>query len=235
MKSILIFMFGVSVTVFASDFPRVDQDLAEYCAKSASLRTEINKYKEDPSDKFWITLKIDNMFQLDQLMRNTLINLPSDHTYIPEEEKYFQKKLWKYCGDIDLENTAVLKVYLKIYKWFRISEFGEMTDNQAWVIVQHADFDPDFQKEIVSILAELYKLNETTPTNYAYLFDRVAASGSDPSKRTLQRYGTQGLCVGPGKWEPIPTEEPIKLDERRAGVGLPPIAEYIGHLSKYCK
>jgi len=84
------------------------------------------------------------------------------------------------------------------------------------------------------ILEKLYLSKETSPSNYAYLFDRVAASWSDESKRTLQRYGTQGSCTGPGTWEPIAMEEPDHVDERRASVGLMTMAEYLKLFKEIC-
>ena len=53
-------------------------------------------------------------------------------------------------------------------------------------------------------------------------------------KRVPQRYGTQGTCVGPGKWEPLPTEDPNLLDERRAQVDLGPEADYIAIFKDIC-
>ncbi|MNL37149.1 hypothetical protein D3C87_1592760 [compost metagenome] len=136
---------------------------------------------------------------------------------------------------IDFENTEDLKPLLQIYSWFTISEFGRKTDINAWLLVQHADHDPDFQKSVLPTLEKLYPLKETRADNYAYLFDRVAASWNDPSKRKLQRYGTQGMCVGPGTWAPLPVEDEVNLDKRRASVGLGPEADYIAIFKDKCK
>ena len=102
-------------------------------------------------------------------------------------------------------------------------------------MTQHADHDVTFQKEILEILVDLWPQKETKPSNYAYLFDRVAASWQDPAKRVPQRYGTQGMCVGKGLWKPIPIEDSNKVDERRAELGLPPLKEYIKGFKDICK
>ncbi len=101
-------------------------------------------------------------------------------------------------------------------------------------MVQHADKDIEFQKSVLKILENLFPLGETNPGNYAYLYDRVATVPLDPSKRILQRYGTQGQCVGPGKWEPFPIEEPNKVDERRRAVGLITMEEYKKMFEEIC-
>ena len=86
-------------------------------------------------------------------------------------------------------------------------------------------------KKLESLLPE----NETDSTNFAYLYDRVAASWQDPSKSTPQRYGTQGKCVSKDKWEPSELEEPSKVNMRRETVGLPPIEEYMDKIKALCK
>jgi hypothetical protein len=95
--------------------------------------------------------------------------------------------------------------------------------------------DPPFQRQVLAILEPLAAKGETNPKNYAYLYDRVASSFQNPAERKLQRYGTQGQCTGPGTWEPLPVENPDKLDERRAAIGLPPMAEYKKLFVTQCK
>ncbi len=121
----------------------------------------------------------------------------------------------------DIDNTAWLKVQLPESGWFRISVYGPSADKNAWLLVQHADHDVAFQKQVLSLLEPLVPLKETSPGNYAYLYDRVAVAEKRP-----QRYGTQGRCVGDKKWKAFEAEDPDQLDARRASVGLMPQAEY---------
>lgn len=119
---------------------------------------------------------------------------------------------------------------MKIYPWFTISEFGAVTDSNAWLIVQHADLDTAFQKQVLSKLKQLYPKGETNRHNYAYLDDRDAVA-----EKRLQLYGTQGICVGPGKWEPHPIEDFSNVDKRRAEMELGTMAEYIAVFKDICK
>lgn len=225
----------MSVKVFPTDSSRVDRDLSILDADAEKIRSELKDNQEDLNNKNWVQLKIDNMVRIDQLLRKSSGSIPLDNSYTADEKKYFENEIGNRIRSCDEENTSVLKRLLIIYKWFTISEFGEKIDNQAWLLAQHADQDSAFQKQVLIILSELYKLNETSPSNYAYMFDRVAASWGDITKRTLQRYGTQGVCMAPSKWEPLAMEEPEKLDQRRAGVGLPPMAEYLSVMNGFCK
>lgn len=58
------------------------------------------------------------------------------------------------------------------------------------------------------------------------LYDRVAVSQKRP-----QRYGSQGRCNDQGAWTAFETEDPANLDQRRATMGLQPVAEYAAKVS----
>ena len=124
---------------------------------------------------------------------------------------------------------------MKVHDWVSISKFGKKSDNNAWLLVQHADLDPDFQREVLQKLAKLWPKGETDATNYAYLYDRVATSWQDKNKRKRQRYGTQGKCVGKGQWEPLAVEDPANLEKRRKSVGLNTMDEYKAMFKNLCQ
>lgn len=233
MKSLLYLLVFYTLNAFASQFPKVDADLAAYDQKIAKMNAEFNQLPANPRDKSWVQSKLKFMFDEDQYMRSQW-KLPFDHKYTKAESDYFHEQFLPRNNSIDSKDKADLKDLLKIYDWFRISIFGKDADGQAWVIVQHADLDPNFQKEVLKILEPLYPIGETSPANYAYLYDRVAASWNDTSKQTLQRYGTQGSCTGPGTWAPIPMEDPDHVDERRAKMGLSSMAEYLKLFKDLC-
>jgi hypothetical protein len=129
----------------------------------------------------------------------------------------------------DLENTAWLKADLQANGWYRISSSGEAADSAAWLLVQHADRDRPFQAAVLKMLDELVETGETNRKNHGYLFDRVAAAQGRP-----QRFATQGRCTGPGTWEPHETESPENVDQRRAALGLPPLADYKAKIASAC-
>lgn len=213
---------------------RAEAAIASYDLKVKKMKDDYNHLPEKPTNKPWVREKLKVMVDIDQLTRN-LLSLPHKENYSPEETLDFLNTLSARMAQVDLENTEDLKHLLKIYNWFTISAFGPESDSRAWLLVQHADHDHTFQKNILVILEGLYKNLETNPRNYAYLFDRVAASWNDSSLRTLQRYGTQGMCTGPGTWTPIPMEDESQVDSRRASVGLGTMAEYKEMFKDICQ
>ena len=203
--------------------------LAEFDATINKMQDAFAQVPGDARDKDWVIKKLQHMVDMDQYMRSFI--LPNDRQLTTEE----QTKVVNRFQQLDRENTAELKSLLSRYSWFTIRKFGKKADNNAWLLVQHADHDPAFQQEILEKLEKLYPQGESRPQNYAYLYDRLAASWHDPAKRRPQRYGTQGTCTGPGKWEPLPIEDPDHVDTRRASVGLPPLAEYVAGFKDVCK
>lgn len=120
------------------------------------------------------------------------------------------------------ENAEWLKSVLAEIGWFDIRIYGEEASQAAWLLVQHADHDPDWQRAMLALLEAKVREGDFQGRYFAYLSDRVAMNANSP-----QRFGTQGRCVGPGDWQPFPVAEPsAALDARRQAVGLEPIGAY---------
>jgi len=197
------------------------------------MKTQFDKIPAQPNNQEWIKKKLQHMVDVDQIMRNYL-NTPHNKKYSNVEKNEFEKQFMMHWPEVDSYHTSELKKLLKLHPWFTISRFGKEADKNAWLLVQHADHDIAFQRQVLVILTELYLKGETNPSNYAYLYDRVASSINDLSQRKLQRYGTQGKCTGPGLWEPFPIEDPENLDRRRKEVELETEAEYIKKFETIC-
>ena len=121
-----------------------------------------------------------------------------------------------------IETEGVTKV--DAIGWPDKSKVGEEVAHDAWLLVQHADHDVEFQKKCLELMKALPK-GEAKPKDLAYLEDRVRVNENRP-----QLYGTQfhqdpktGLHI------PRPIEDLENLDQRRASIGLEPMKEY----SKY--
>jgi hypothetical protein len=94
----------------------------------------------------------------------------------------------------------------------------------AWLLVQHADADPQFQASALKLMEPLLEKREALPQNYAYLYERL----NHP-----QRFGTQGSCKSKGVWAPREIENEAEVDRRRSEVGMQPLAQYIETASKF--
>lgn len=122
-------------------------------------------------------------------------------------------------GDVDGRNTARMKEIIDRFGFPTRTMVGREGAGAAWLLVQHADADPKFQRRCLDMMSKLPP-DEYSRSNLAYLTDRVRVAEGKP-----QLYGTQFHTVD-GKLVPRPIEDEANLDRRRKEVGLQSMAEY---------
>lgn len=187
------------------------QDRPDFDSLKTSIsraRDRFSEIEKDVHDIAWVQAKLSLMYEADRHMRNFMGAFYDAGGPRSDSEA---RELRGFGNLIDQSNIRDLKEILKTYGWVNISTFGAEADHHAFVIVQHADHDRAFQRDVLSRLGELSARQETNPRNYAYLYDRVAEGP--------QRYGTQGRHNAQGQWEPLPVEAPEHLDARRKAMG----------------
>jgi hypothetical protein len=126
----------------------------------------------------------------------------------------------KKVKDEDRKNLLWMKKVVTRHGWPGKSLVGAAGAQNAWLLVQHADADRDFQELCLKKIKALPR-GEVEPRNMAYLTDRILVG-----RGNKQRYGTQAV-IKDGKAVPSPIEEEDKVDERRKAVGLEPLTEYL--------
>jgi hypothetical protein len=153
----------------------------------------------------------------DQEARERLLAFPIHHMSPPPKEA---EPAIEALQTVDEDNTAWLKAIVQRRGWPGRALVGEAAASAAWLLVQHADHDAAFQRECLGLMEKAVERGEASVKDWAYLTDRVLRAEGRP-----QRYGTQ-FTDGPEGFEPQPLEHPERVDERRASVGLGPLAEY---------
>lgn len=131
-------------------------------------------------------------------------------------------------GGNDRARTERLKEIIDEYGWPSVALVGEDGATAAWAIAQHSDHDVMFQERALELMAAAVADGEADPSQLAFLVDRVAVNQGRP-----QTYGSQLGCVD-GAATPAPIENEGKVDERRAEVGLDPLADYLAQFEEAC-
>ncbi len=121
---------------------------------------------------------------------------------------------------VDTENTARLGVIVERHGWPSFTLVGKDGAKAAWLLVQHADLSPKFQRKCLDLMAKAPR-DEIFSDDLAYLTDRVLLA-----EGKAQVYGTQ-FTMENGKCKPRRMEDEANVDQRRKDVGLPPLAEYL--------
>ena len=122
--------------------------------------------------------------------------------------------------EIHRRNTARLKEIISKYGWPGRGLAGEPGAFAAWRIAQHAIGDPAFQRCCLGLLQEAAARGDVSPQHPAYMLDRIRMYEGKP-----QIYGTQFMPNAEGDWAPWEIEDLPHVDERRAAIGLAPLAE----------
>ena len=133
---------------------------------------------------------------------------------------------WELMASVDADNLAWLKNVVAEMGWRGRSVVGEDGAHAAWLLAQHADHDPAFQRQCLDLLTEAEQRGEATRSDLAYLTDRVLLAEGQP-----QEYGTQMMGRKEG-WAPRRLRDPERVDERRAAVSLGPLADYIAEMER---
>ena len=120
----------------------------------------------------------------------------------------------------DMQHAARMKEIVEQVGWPVKTMVGADGAFAAWLLVQHADLDPQFQERCLALMEQALREGEAEAKEVAYLTDRVRVNTGRP-----QVYGTQFHTVD-GVLVPRPLEDPEHVDERRKHVGLGTMEEY---------
>ena len=133
--------------------------------------------------------------------------------------KGLTENLWD--DTMDARHTKRMKDIVAEMGWPSISKVGAKAAHGAWLLVQHADHDVDFQEQCLNLMKELPDGEVDVIYNLAYLEDRVRVN-----RGREQLYGTQ-FFQEDGKHIPQPIEDKENVDIRRATIGMGPLQEQI--------
>lgn len=126
---------------------------------------------------------------------------------------------------VHLENAALLEKVIADIGWPGRGKVGEDGAAAAFLILQHAISRPDLQRDGLARILDAIPEGQANALDAAYLSDRIATFEGRP-----QTFGTQFDWDADGQLSPHPVREPAGLDDRRASVGLPPMAETIAEI-----
>jgi hypothetical protein len=166
-----------------------------------------------------LRLELLKMYAEDQVFRFTLL-AQQNVLRQGSPESNAARALVNELHTVDERNTARLKEIIAQHGWPGKSLAGEDGTAAAWLLVQHADADPAFQRKCLDLMKPLLAKGEIERRNFAYLTDRVLTAEGKP-----QLYGTQ-FTNKDGQFVPQPIEDEANVDKRRQEMGLEPLAEY---------
>lgn len=184
----------------------------------------LTKSKNFAPIKIKLILLTKNKISIDTSLQNYFY-------YLRDRDQKYRKlstdsMTWLKQEKLDLENQMVLDSFIKVNGWPRLSIHGEDVVRIAWLIAQHADNNISFQLKCLENMKKLFKYNEISLSNYAYLFDRIQINSCKE-----QVYGTQYsiLFDENNSFKSIefkPISESKLVNKRRRYMNLPSLDSY---------
>jgi hypothetical protein len=122
--------------------------------------------------------------------------------------------------EVHRANAARLRELVARHGWPARELAGEDGAEAAWIVVQHAIGEPEFQREMLVVLKAAAQRGEIPAYHPAYLEDRICMFEGRP-----QIYGTQFMTDDEGLPALWTVDDPEHVNERRAVIGLDTIEE----------
>jgi len=120
------------------------------------------------------------------------------------------------------ENGVAVREIFTNHGFPDTSLVGEDGQHDFWLLVQHMDFDPEFQERVLTAMKPLAKQGAANAVDFAYLTDRVRLA-----KGEKQLYGTQIMHLENMMAVPRPTADSLLLNSRRIAINMESIEAYL--------
>lgn len=154
--------------------------------------------------------------------------LAANNASPPNEYEFLSKEKWLAFKDsvYTSHKIQVEKIYDKV-GFLGFDKVGKEGSKDFWLIVQHSDRYPDFQKRVLEKMKIEVKRNNADPQNYAYLYDRVKLNIGEK-----QLYATQLEYNKFGQAIPKRLKDSVHIDLRRNEYKLQNLKEYLNEMTQ---
>lgn len=185
--------------------------------KSNSTDDRIVEAKVEFNQKLANELKV--MAEIDQVA-----------AYIPEGDyKEWSNEKWNnYKDSVFVNNQIRIEQIFDEFGFVGFDLAGEEGSTHFWLIVQHSDHNPAFQKRVLEKMKIEVEKENANPGNYGLLVDRVNINTGEK-----QVYGTQisyDLETSQAYAENL--LDSITINDRRKSIKLPPFEEYLNQMTE---
>ncbi|MEZ4722456.1 MAG: DUF6624 domain-containing protein [Flavobacteriales bacterium] len=171
-----------------------------------------------------LATQLDSMKQEDQRWRNLAVAVQNG-----EVDSITLEQARHHMRRVDSFNHLLLVELFERHGFIGFDKAGTNGSHDFWLLMQHQDRYTEFQEEVLAAMETEVDKGNADAQNYAYLTDRVLVNSGRP-----QLFGTQmELNEEQTSFVPRTCEEPEKLNERRAGMGLPPIEDYVNMMNEH--
>ncbi len=165
--------------------------------------------------------ELNRLLEVDQLAASNASPPENYSSYSQEKWNLFKDSIYK-------SHQRLIVEIIEKNGYPGYSLVGEQGANTAFIIVQHSDHNPEFQKEYLELMKIEVEKGNDKASNYALLTDR-----SNLNNGEKQIYGTQvAYNFKLSQGYPKNLKDSINVNKRRKDLGLEPIENYLNRMSK---
>lgn len=142
---------------------------------------------------------------------------------------HWENEWAKYKDSVFTTHKIQIEKMFKDYGFLGFDKVGKDGSHNFWLIVQHCDKFPEFQKKILKAMNKEVKKKNANPNNYAYLYDRIEVNAG-----RKQLFGTQlGYEVErTGRAYPkFGLIDSVNVDKIRKEYDLEPLKDYLNEVT----
>ena len=181
---------------------------------------KIIKYNKDKAEENLnkpLVATLDSIYTDDQTYRKQIEGIDKKYGWDSKE----MKDHWKIINEKDSINLIKVRAILDKHGWLGSDVIGGQGNSTLFLVIQHSDLPT--QIKYLPMMREAVKNGKAQGSSLALLEDRVALG---LGKRQI--YGSQiGRNPVTLAYFVSPLEDPDNVDQRRAEVGLGPLADYV--------
>lgn len=140
-----------------------------------------------------------------------------------------QDEWQKFKDSVFINDTKRIKKMFRKHGFLGFDYVGKEGSTHFWLMVQHSDMDPQFQRNVLRDMEKEVKKNNANPQNYALLFDRVQVNAGKK-----QKFGTQVTydVTGTGRAYPkIGLLDSVNIDKLRIAYKLDSLYHYLNMMT----
>lgn len=141
------------------------------------------------------------------------------------------EKQWDNFKDsVFTSHKVQVEKLFKKYGYLGFDKVGQDGSDNFWLIVQHCDKFPEFQKKVLIAMNKEVQNKNANPKNYAYLYDRLEVNAGNK-----QLFGTQveyEVETSGRAFVKHGLTDSVNVDLHRKKYDLNPLKEYLNIMTK---
>jgi len=145
---------------------------------------------------------------------------------------HYTKEQWSSFRDSVRTNIKIrIEKTFDKYGFLGYNKVGKEGSYNFWLLVQHSDEYPEFQKRVLKAMNKELRKGNAGPGEYAYLYDRIKVKAGEK-----QKFGTQIAYDSAG--QPFPAVgliDSANVDKFRKAYNMTPLKDYYEIISNFQK